>query len=49
MWLIVGWQNPFGAAGVCVTLGVVVMIVVSLFTEPMPEEKLNEIFSPTRK
>lgn len=49
MWLVIGWQNPFGAAGVCVLLGSVVMIVVSLFTEPMPEEKLNEIFSPTRK
>ncbi len=49
MWLIVGWQNPFGAAGVCVILASIVMIVVSLFTEPMPEEKLNEIFSPVRK
>lgn len=49
MWLIVGWQNPFGAAGVCVILGSIVMIVVSLLTEPMPEEKLDEIFSPVRK
>ncbi len=49
MWLIIGWQNPFGAAGVCVILGSIVMIVVSLLTEPMPEEKLDEIFSPVRK
>ncbi len=49
MWLVIGWQNPFGAAGVCVILASVVMVVVSLVTEPMPEDKLNEIFSPVRK
>ncbi|MCH8495424.1 MAG: sodium:solute symporter family protein [Balneolales bacterium] len=45
----IGWQNPFGAAGVCVILASIVMVVVSLFTKPMDESDLNEIFSPVRE
>jgi SSS family transporter len=47
-WLIVGWENPFGAAGVCVLAGSVVMVVVSLFTRPLDPELLDEIFNPER-
>lgn len=49
-YLIHGWgeANPFGAAGVCVIVASVVMIVVSLLTKPMAEEKLDEIFNPER-
>ena len=43
-WLYVGWRNPFGAAGVCVIVASVVMVVVSLGTRPMAREKLEEIF-----
>jgi Na+/proline symporter len=43
-WLVIGWENPFGAAGACVIAASVVMVVVSLFTKPMPEETLNRIF-----
>jgi len=48
-WIIVEWQNPFGAAGICVILGSVVMVVVSLFTKPMPKDKVNAIFTPNHK
>ena len=46
-WLIFDWQNPFGAAGTCVLVGSVVMVVVSLMTRPMPAEQLDRIFQPT--
>lgn len=49
IYVIIGWQNPFAVAGVCTLLGSAVMVVVSLFTKPMPEDKLNEIFSPVRE
>ncbi len=42
--VIVEWKNPFGAAGVCVTLASVVMIVVSLLTKPMDPAHLERVF-----
>lgn len=48
-WLVIGWQNPFGAAGTCVILASIVMVVVSLCTKPMPEETLNRIFHHNQK
>ena len=44
LWLIFDWQNPFGAAGTCVVVGSIVMVVVSLMTRPMPAEQLDRIF-----
>jgi SSS family transporter len=49
IYVLIGWQNPFAVAGVCVILGSIVMIVVSLFTKPMDEEQLREIFNPVRQ
>lgn len=43
-WLVIGWQNPFGAAGICVICASIVMVIVSLFSKPLPEETLNRIF-----
>jgi SSS family transporter len=48
IYVIVGWQNPFAVAGVCVILGSLVMVMVSLFTKPMDEAQLREIFNPVR-
>jgi Na+/proline symporter len=45
-WLVIGWRNPFGAAGVCVTVASLVMVVVSLLTKPMDPELLDRIFNP---
>jgi SSS family transporter len=45
----IGWQNPFGVAGVCVVLACTVMVVVSLFTKPLPDAYLDQIFSPVRE
>lgn len=47
-WLVIGWQNPFGVAGVCVTVASLVMVVVSLLTRPMDPELLDRIFNPQR-
>ncbi len=49
IYIVIGWQNPFGVAGVCVIVASIAMVVVSLFTKPMSEEKLNQIFSPIRE
>ncbi len=42
--VIVEWKNPFGAAGVCVTVASLVMIVVSLLTKPMDPAHLERVF-----
>jgi Na+/proline symporter len=45
-WLVIGWQNPFGAAGVCVSVAAAVMVVVSLLTRPMDPDLLDRVFNP---
>ena len=40
----IGWNNPFGAAGVCVLAASAVMVIVSLMTRPMDEKLLQRIF-----
>jgi hypothetical protein len=40
----VGWNNPFGAAGVCVMAASAVMVLVRLFTKPMDAQYLERIF-----
>ena len=40
----VGWNNPFGAAGVCVMAASAVMVLVSLLTKPMDAKYLERIF-----
>jgi SSS family transporter len=40
----IGWDNPFGAAGVCVMAASAVMVIVSLLTRPMDAEYLQRIF-----
>jgi Na+/proline symporter len=44
-WLVIGWQNPFGAAGVAVTVASLVMVGVSLVTRPPDPEHLDRVFS----
>jgi SSS family transporter len=41
-------ENPFAAAGYSVLIASVVMVIVTLFTKPMPEEFLNSIFGERR-
>jgi SSS family transporter len=48
LWLVVGWENPFGAAGVCVLVASSVMVVVSLLTKPLSPELLDAVFTPER-
>ena len=43
-WTVGAVQDPFRAAGVCVVVASIVMILVSLFTKPMSEKQLQEIF-----
>jgi len=45
LYVIVGWKNPFGVAGTCVIAGSVVMVVVSLFTKPLPKELIDQMFT----
>jgi SSS family transporter len=44
LWLLVGWQNPFGAAGVCVVAASIVMVAASLLTKPMDRALVDRIF-----
>lgn len=44
LWLLVGWRNPFGVAGVCVVIASLVMVTVSLATKPMEQKKLEAVF-----
>jgi Na+/proline symporter len=48
LWLVIGWENPFGAAGVCVTVASLVMVAVSLLTKPLDPDYLDRIFNPAR-
>jgi len=48
LYVVVGWKNPFGVAGVCVLAGSATMIVVSLLSRPMDERYLQRIFGPAR-
>jgi SSS family transporter len=45
LYVVVGWKNPFGVAGTCVIAGSVVMVLVSLFTKPLPDEHLDRMFT----
>jgi Na+/proline symporter len=44
LYVVAGWKNPFGVAGVCVLAASVVMVVVSLLTRPMESRHLERVF-----
>ena len=46
LYVVVGWTNPFGVAGVCVLAASAMMVLISLMTRPMDERYLARIFGP---
>ena len=40
----VPFKNPFAVAGTCIIIAAVTMIVVSLFTEKLPQEHVDDMF-----
>jgi Na+/proline symporter len=44
-----GEGNPFGAAGIAVMIGAVVMAVTTPLTKPMPREHLDRVFGASRR